>query len=593
MFEVLGLDESAGLVVKIYGRDAYDSQVVAKAWRALWYRDSDAAFTLTRLQQVEHEAFLLLRAAQQGVRVPSVVTAGKTPDNDALLVLHAEGMALQDVPLGRISVELLERAWQTVALLHEAGIVHGNLDGRRLAVTAGGDIVISDLTSARVATTNDGRRSDFAQLFVVTALSLGETKAVEIATAALGSTEFVAVLPYVQDAALGSELRRAAKAADVDIDAVRTRVAAAVDVELAAPVRLRRVTRRGIIGVLLLAVAAYALLSSLSGLDLRELADQIRGAAWGWLVLGLIIGQTPRLTQAASTRAASPKPIPFGPIAVLQLAISFINLAVPSTVGRVAVSVRFFQRQGLRAATALSIGALDSIAGFIVQMTVLLLAFATGFGALDLEFNRSSDSGGHRIVVALVVVVLLAVATVACVPRWRHAAVNAIRDAASQVRETVTSLTLSQVAQLLLANTATEILFALDARDHARSLRHDGSARHAARSERVGRTSRRDHAGTGRHRRIRRGTHCRSRRGWSERNGGVRGRHLVSTGDVLPAADLGRVRVPVAGAQPLSLANHLPSPGLGEPSSRGRAVRSESTNGRRGRWKSDRLSTQC
>ncbi len=461
MFEVLGLDESAGLVVKIYGRDAYDSQVVAKAWRALWYRDSDAAFTLTRLQQVEHEAFLLLRAAQQGVRVPSVVTAGKTPDNDALLVLHAEGMALQDVPLGRISVELLERAWQTVALLHEAGIVHGNLDGRRLAVTAGGDIVISDLTSARVATTNDGRRSDFAQLFVVTALSLGETKAVEIATAALGSTEFVAVLPYVQDAALGSELRRAAKAADVDIDAVRTRVAAAVDVELAAPVRLRRVTRRGIIGVLLLAVAAYALLSSLSGLDLRELADQIRGAAWGWLVLGLIIGQTPRLTQAASTRAASPKPIPFGPIAVLQLAISFINLAVPSTVGRVAVSVRFFQRQGLRAATALSIGALDSIAGFIVQMTVLLLAFATGFGALDLEFNRSSDSGGHRIVVALVVVVLLAVATVACVPRWRHAAVNAIRDAASQVRETVTSLTLSQVAQLLLANTATEILFAL------------------------------------------------------------------------------------------------------------------------------------
>ena len=37
---VYGKDSSGGeLAVKVYGRDAYDNQIVARAWRALWYRD--------------------------------------------------------------------------------------------------------------------------------------------------------------------------------------------------------------------------------------------------------------------------------------------------------------------------------------------------------------------------------------------------------------------------------------------------------------------------------------------------------------------------------------------------------------------------
>ena len=44
------------LLIKVYGRDAWDSQLLAKGWRALWYRETDA-LTLTRLQQAEHEAF--------------------------------------------------------------------------------------------------------------------------------------------------------------------------------------------------------------------------------------------------------------------------------------------------------------------------------------------------------------------------------------------------------------------------------------------------------------------------------------------------------------------------------------------------------
>ncbi len=43
-------------VIKVYGRDAWDTQLVTQAWRFLWYRHSSARFHMSRESQVEHEA---------------------------------------------------------------------------------------------------------------------------------------------------------------------------------------------------------------------------------------------------------------------------------------------------------------------------------------------------------------------------------------------------------------------------------------------------------------------------------------------------------------------------------------------------------
>src|SRR5918994_3527271 len=80
--------DGAPIDVKVYGRDAWDTQLVARIWRALWYRELRSAVTLTRLQQAEHEAFVTLLAARHGVDVPEVVTAGRTARQDALLILR-------------------------------------------------------------------------------------------------------------------------------------------------------------------------------------------------------------------------------------------------------------------------------------------------------------------------------------------------------------------------------------------------------------------------------------------------------------------------------------------------------------------------
>ena len=52
------------LLVKVYGRDAYDSQLVAKLWRRSGTRAA-APLRLCRLQAVEHEAFVTLLAQQR------------------------------------------------------------------------------------------------------------------------------------------------------------------------------------------------------------------------------------------------------------------------------------------------------------------------------------------------------------------------------------------------------------------------------------------------------------------------------------------------------------------------------------------------
>ena len=55
-----GFDETGPIAISVYGRDDRDAQLLAKSFRSVFYRDSGPTITLTRLQQVEHEAYLTL-----------------------------------------------------------------------------------------------------------------------------------------------------------------------------------------------------------------------------------------------------------------------------------------------------------------------------------------------------------------------------------------------------------------------------------------------------------------------------------------------------------------------------------------------------
>jgi uncharacterized membrane protein YbhN (UPF0104 family) len=448
------------LDVKVYGRDAYDAQLLNKLWRTVWYREDGPAPSLSRLQQAEHEAFLTLLAQQGGVPTQAVVTAGITGEDDALLVLQLPGAPLAELAGEEATDAVLAGLWDAVNRLHDNAIAHGQIDPFHVRVDDG-QVTLVDLSGAAVAPSDDQWRTDQAQTLVTSIVVAGTERGLAAALEALGPDELAAVVPYLQMPALSRGLRPQVRRAGVDLDRLRQQVVELVGAEPADLQQLRRVTGGTLIQTGMMVLAFSALISGLAGLDLADIATELRQANWWWLALAALLAQTPRVAQALSTLGASPRPLPLGPVYGLQLAISYINLAIPSTAARVAMNVRFFQRQGVPAGSAVAVGGVDSVAGFVVQVSLVASILLFTGVSLDVELEPITRGGSGRLLVALVIMALAAAATLLVVGRWRRAVVHksaeVLRDAWVVVRGLRSA---RRWALLLGGNLAAEILFA-------------------------------------------------------------------------------------------------------------------------------------
>jgi len=244
------------------------------------------------------------------------------------------------------------------------------------------------------------------------------------------------------------------------MDDLRAEVAKAVDAELPDLVRLRRLTWWTVIQVSLLVLAAAAVLSAASNVDWAELRTDLADAAWGWIAFGFVVAQLPRLTQAASTLGSVAARLSFGPVYMKELTTSYLNLAMPSSLGRMAVSIRFFQCQGLPAATAVTAGAIDSLVGTVVQVVLLTILLLFSEASLNLELT-TPDAGSLRLLWILLGLLLATILVAVLVGRIRRAIVERARTWWPQVRSSVVSLRGSNKLALLFGGSiATEILFA-------------------------------------------------------------------------------------------------------------------------------------
>ena len=273
------------------------------------------------------------------------------------------------------------------------------------------------------------------------------------------------MLPYLQVPAMSVALRRAMREADLDLDALRSAAAGVIGVEEPAIAELRRVSPRTLLTVALLAMVAFALISALGDVDPAEVVDAIKGADPAWLLAAVLVAQLPFFSQAVATRGACPRPLPYGPVAMLQLAIAFVALAVPSTAGRLAMDIRFFQRQGVPAATALSISAIDSFSGFLVQMALLVLTLVFGVGSVDLTLSLPADANVDGLVTILAVVaavVVLAAVIAAALPKVRQRILDRVRPMLTEVLDTFRGLrSLGKFLQLFGGNLVCQFLFAV------------------------------------------------------------------------------------------------------------------------------------
>lgn len=478
------------LVVKVYGRDAHDSALVTTLWRTIWYREPGSPLRFGRLQQVEHEALLTLLSAQAGVATDRVIVAGLTASDDALLVVRRDSVPLAEANTHEVADEtLIATVWALVARLHRVGIAHGQIDDRHLTLhhatpleghqALGVEAGLLDFRGATVAATAGRLRTDQAQALVTTALLTDRDLAVAGALDALGREELAAVVPFLQAPALTPALRRRLRGpksplaiADeavpdppddgrLDLGALRAATAAASGIDEPELLQLRRVSIGSIVRLALPAVAVVALVSSLAGLDFSEFLDELADASWVLVAVGFAVSQLPRLSQSMSTLGSSPVPLPLGPVYALQLAVSYINVAIPATAARVAVNVRFFQRHGVPPGTAMAAGALDAFGGFLMQLVALVVIVVFSSASLDIDVGGALGSASDLLVV-VVAIVAIAAAVLVSVRRVRRFLVYWVRRLGAEALVAVRGLRSPRGLGLLLGgNLATEVLFAL------------------------------------------------------------------------------------------------------------------------------------
>lgn len=415
------------LVVKVYGRDATDAHRAARWWRTLVYRDQSAP-DATRLQLVEHEALVTILAERAGVAVPTVVAAAAT-QGDAVLVLGAPPAPLGE--LTEIDDAALHATWTAVARLHGAGLVHGRLILDRVGIAADGSAVLSDFAEGRIAATAAERDREVAILLIAQAVRVGAERATEAAVAALGTDRVAAAQPYLQRAVLPREVRPEPGVKET-IPGVSAAISERTGVDPPPRATVARFSWRDLAQTTLILVAAYALLTTLVGLDWQTVLDTWQTAAWAWVVVGLVVAQGTAVADAVSTMSAVPSRLPLWPLVQIQYGIKTLGLAVSASVGRLALNTSFLRRYGEGPSVAVSAVALDAAAASLCNVVVVLLGVLLADQRPDLDLSGPGDL--EKLIAALVAAVVVSAVVLTVVGPLRRRVAEAVRSTWSSLK---------------------------------------------------------------------------------------------------------------------------------------------------------------
>jgi glycosyltransferase 2 family protein len=423
------------LGIEVYGRDAADAKLLTKAGRFVLYRDSGPTFTITRLQQVEHEAYLTLRAGQAGASVAELVEAGTAgPAKDALLVCRLPaGPALADADADEVSDAALDDLYRQLLVLRQARIAHGAISGDTVLLDAASrNLVLTEFRNAASGASREQLDRDLAGVMAATALALGPERAAAAAARCLPPQILEGTLRQLHRPALDSVMRREIRGNKALLPEVRQRAAEAASIELPKLVEPRRVSWATLIMIIGTLIGGWALVGVL--IDVSRSFDTVIGADWLWVLVALVLAQLAYVASAVESLGSVAGPLPFLRVVAVEVANTFSALA-GGTPAVFATRVRFYQRQGYAASVALSSGAIMTTVSWIavIVLFVISLPFAWGSVHIDTGSHLSGDSKLVWVILGVVVLVALVAGLLLAVPRLRRLIADKARPKARDI----------------------------------------------------------------------------------------------------------------------------------------------------------------
>jgi uncharacterized membrane protein YbhN (UPF0104 family) len=396
------LADGTVIQVQLADRDTRGSGLARRLWALVRLRGAAAGrVVLSSRVQLERLALASAVAQRAGVLCPTVLLLDQTPRESLVLVLAQP----PGHPLGEAVSEPHARAlFGALRALHDVGIAHRDLRRENLCLAepaaapdfgSGASAGFCSLDSAVPAAGELTRRLDVAQLLTTVGRSLGAAGAVGALRDGYGTADEAAIAAVLQPVALspwGWSAMRAGQACLTEIRHELLGPDSAVE-----PARLERFRWRTVLSAVALIAAAYVLVGQFSQVNLLGTLKSVNP---GWFALALAGSAVTYFAAAQNLAAFVPKRLHPLRGTMVQLSTAFVGVAMPPTVGHVAVNARYLHKEGVDEGSISAAVALSQLVNIVTTVLMLVvIGLLTGSG-----LSRFKIAPGGNLVIGLAVI---------------------------------------------------------------------------------------------------------------------------------------------------------------------------------------------
>jgi glycosyltransferase 2 family protein len=367
------LENGTAIEVRMANRDTRGEGLARQLWSHARLRPLVTGHVaLSSRAQLEQLALTSFLANGAGVRSPAVLLLNEMPNETYVLALQTPSGAT----MGETST-LADATSMFVALraLHNAGVAHRDLRAENLLVAPDG-VGFSSLDAAVPGAGELVRRLDITQLLTTLGRRVGPDQAVVALRQGYKPASEEAIAATLQPIALAPWGWSAMREARGCVAEVRR---ALIGADTTTPItRLERFRWSTVLSTIALTVVAFLLIGQLSKVNLL---GALQHANFGWLAVAILGSALTYVAASVNLAAFVPKHLSVVRGFFVQLATAFVGVAMPPTVGHVAVNARYLSRQNVDQSSIAAAVALSQIVNIVTTIPLLIVfALLTGSG---------------------------------------------------------------------------------------------------------------------------------------------------------------------------------------------------------------------
>lgn len=425
-------EDGSEYFVKVVGTEHRNADFLFRVWRSILLKHT-GSYTpfLTPQHQIEHEAFLNLRARNNGAHIPDIEFTTQAPGGFALLAQkRLKGRPLSQLEADKVDHEMLHEIWRQVKVLQEINIVHRDLRLANIFIDDQGQPWLIDFGFSAAGVDDTALGLDVAQMLASLTHLVGQERALNSALDVLGEARVAQALPALEPMTLSSETR-AALESDKALKELQNAIKERTDAEIPEEESLVRLQPKMILWVIGLGIGVYLLFPQFS--ELGDIINAWRQAHLGWLALALAVATLSYVMAALQQQGATRHALPWGHNTLAHFAATFANRLGPRGVGGLVVLENFLEETGLERSEAITALTLKTAASALVHgIGLLLVIFFLGIARLEDIPLLQDLYNNWEIVVAVVLGIAFLLAVL-----WRPLDLGKYYDKAKQALQEV------------------------------------------------------------------------------------------------------------------------------------------------------------